>query len=277
MSAIGNWLEIEELQTKDVHLWVCFFCNNQFRLMQDNADDLETVFANRLISCGKMIALLDDWRNPIYVKRIWCVFEQFTAHSLEIPVTMILPRNKEPDLLTDMQTMRSSLMAIDVESAQATVKEDEIKVKRQIMHTSSFDEVNDAVKGAMSRWCLSLTERFFESDTEEHHTEGWAALRTKTVWGSPTETEPRPSLLDAISLLKKKGLVRSRSEPVPAAGGAAHSDQVILSPLHSSSARPPTAPTATMSPCSDEGNHEGLFSGAVALEDEQSEVGLVCI
>ena len=45
--------------------------NNQFRLSA-NADDLETVFTARLQNIGKMVAMLDEWKKPLYLSRIWC-------------------------------------------------------------------------------------------------------------------------------------------------------------------------------------------------------------
>ena len=40
ISAIESWVENEELDPSEVFIWVCFFCNNQYRLLS-NADNLE--------------------------------------------------------------------------------------------------------------------------------------------------------------------------------------------------------------------------------------------
>ena len=45
--------------------------SNQFRLGQDNTQDLESVFENRLKSAGILIALLDRWEKPVYLTRAW--------------------------------------------------------------------------------------------------------------------------------------------------------------------------------------------------------------
>ena len=44
--------------------------NNQFRL-QNNAEDLDTVFENRLKSIRHMVALLDRWQDCVYLTRVW--------------------------------------------------------------------------------------------------------------------------------------------------------------------------------------------------------------
>ena len=68
--------------TANVCIWCCFFCSNfvvhalvciltiavkdnQFRLGADNADDLDAVFEERLLSSGRMLALLDALENPL--------------------------------------------------------------------------------------------------------------------------------------------------------------------------------------------------------------------
>ena len=45
--------------------------SNQFRLGQDNTQDLESVFESRLKSAGILIALLDRWEKPVYLTRAW--------------------------------------------------------------------------------------------------------------------------------------------------------------------------------------------------------------
>ena len=59
---------------------VCFFCNNQHRYTQ-TVENLECVFQSRLRNAGKMIAMLDTWQDPTYLRRIWCN----TAASNAVP------------------------------------------------------------------------------------------------------------------------------------------------------------------------------------------------
>ena len=61
--------------------------NNQYRL-QTNADDLEIVFEGRVRIINNVVAMLDGWENPVYLTRIWTIFEQYTATKLNVPVTM---------------------------------------------------------------------------------------------------------------------------------------------------------------------------------------------
>ena len=48
------------------------------------SSDLDTVFENNLRRIGRMVAILDTWEQPVYLTRIWTVYEQFVASTLEI-------------------------------------------------------------------------------------------------------------------------------------------------------------------------------------------------
>merc|ERR1739844_527397 len=61
----------DEGEQETAFLFMCFFVNNQYRILVDGAssgsDNLETVFEDRLTKIGKMIALLDTWDKPTYL------------------------------------------------------------------------------------------------------------------------------------------------------------------------------------------------------------------
>ena len=70
------------------YFYVCFFVNNQFRILLEQtaagSDNLEAVFEDNLKRIGKMVAILDTWDRPVYLSRIWTVFEQFVASTIQI-------------------------------------------------------------------------------------------------------------------------------------------------------------------------------------------------
>ena len=70
------------------YFYVCFFVNNQFRILLEQtaagSDNLEAVFEDNLKRIGKMVAILDTWDRPMYLSRIWTVFEQFVASTIQI-------------------------------------------------------------------------------------------------------------------------------------------------------------------------------------------------
>ena len=108
------------------------------------------------------------------VTRIWTVFEQFTAAKLGVDVKMILP----PESMQSIQAVigsgnvhfvKENLTQIDVESAKASVPEDETKVKLLIQKHSSFDSVNEAVKKSMRKCCATAFEELLKVQTLALH------------------------------------------------------------------------------------------------------------
>eukprot|EP00438_Fugacium_kawagutii_P011641 Skav222055 [mRNA] locus=scaffold1020:555809:557225:- [translate_table: standard] len=74
--------------TSDVFFFMCFFVNNQFRIIVEESstgsDNLEDVFESNLKRIGRMVAILDNWDQPVYLSRVWTVYEQFVASTIQI-------------------------------------------------------------------------------------------------------------------------------------------------------------------------------------------------
>merc|ERR1712166_318925 len=67
----------DQIKTMNEFFWICFFCNNQFR---PNIT-LDT-FKERVMKIGHIIAILDKWRDPEYLKRKWCIYEVFEEQKI---------------------------------------------------------------------------------------------------------------------------------------------------------------------------------------------------
>ena len=83
------------MAAENVFFYMCFFVNNQFRLIVDGtpagSDNLEEVFEENLRRCGQMVAILDGWHQPRYLRRVWTIYEQYVACSLKIDVAFVMP------------------------------------------------------------------------------------------------------------------------------------------------------------------------------------------
>ena len=122
------------------------------------------------------------------------------ALKLGIKVTIILPPRGEPDLsVTSLEELRANLTAIEIENAKASYEEDEIKVKHEIQTTSSYEEVNAAVKRAMEEWCLRVVHNYLVAP------EGSSQLsRTGTSMGTVGSNVSLESQNEAIEGLELK-------------------------------------------------------------------------
>ena len=118
--------------------------------------------------------MLPETSLGLAVTRIWTVFEQYTAAKLGVEVKMILPPESMQSIQAaigsgNINAVTQSLTQIDVESAEASVREDETKVKLLIQKHSSFDNVNEAVKNSMRNWCMAAFEALLKVQTLALH------------------------------------------------------------------------------------------------------------
>ena len=122
--------------------------NNQYRIIVEESasgsEHLETIFEENLKRSGQMVAILDTWHKPMYLNRIWTVYEQFVASDQNIPVTIVMPESAMISIQREIalgekgiQEITMSLSRVDSEHAGAWKKADETKVIRSLLNTLS--------------------------------------------------------------------------------------------------------------------------------------------
>ena len=172
-SAMRSWMDQSKLAPCSTFLYMCFFVNNQYRILLDREGagsrefSLGEVFEENLQRIGRMVALLDHWDQPAYLSRIWTIFEQYTAVVLEIEVTFILPQAAGESLLQEIRKgeegilmVRESLCNVDAETAGAWCLEDEKHVKRIIEQSIGFEKVNEKVQELMIAWVATMVKDY---------------------------------------------------------------------------------------------------------------------
>lgn len=152
------------------YFYVCFFANNQFRIIVEQtaagSDNLESVFKDNLKRIGKMVAILDTWERPVYLTRIWTVFEQFVASTIEIEVQFVMPKATAKQLQGEIalgsegiDRVIDALSQVDSARAEAWKLEDEVKVKSMIQDTVGFRHVDAHVTDVMTTWIGKVVEQ----------------------------------------------------------------------------------------------------------------------
>ncbi len=73
---------------KRTYVWICCLCNNQHRVLENLKNghvvpftQFQTTFSNKVLGIGNVLALISPWDDPIYLTRVWCIFELFTAYK----------------------------------------------------------------------------------------------------------------------------------------------------------------------------------------------------
>ena len=153
-----------------VFLYMCFFVNNQYRILFEKdgigSTNLEQVFESTLSRIGRMVAILDDWYCPVYLTRIWTIFEQFTAIKLgNINVTMVLPAQQNQTLIAEIREgeegirhVTQRLCQFQSKHATAFSPADEANVKKLIKSTIGFREVDRRIEQFMLNWVGNVVQ-----------------------------------------------------------------------------------------------------------------------
>ena len=180
-SALRVYSSTGATAAQDVFFFMCFFTNNQFRIIVEEtavgSADLQGVFQTNLRRIGKMVAILDTWDQPVYLSRVWTVYEQFVASTLEIPVTFLMSESSITQLRlqlslgsTGIEHITESISCVDSERAEAWKEEDEKKVKSLIQQTVGFQHVNSHVEEVMSRWIGDVMQNMFKEFIDDART-----------------------------------------------------------------------------------------------------------
>ncbi|CAE7255411.1 unnamed protein product [Symbiodinium necroappetens] len=128
--------------------------------------NLENVLAENLTRIGQMVAILDNWRQ--HLRRVWTIYEQFIASTLEIPVVFTMPEASTASVRSQIllgqrgtREVTESLKCVDSASAEAWDPKDEVKVKQEIQNTVGFTHVDNHVQKVMIRWVGDAVRKEF--------------------------------------------------------------------------------------------------------------------
>eukprot|EP00978_Attheya_sp_CCMP212_P005800 scaffold12959_cov53-Attheya_sp.AAC.3 len=116
------------LNPKTTYIWICCLCVNQHRVVEQalsqanmkqssntssgillpssssspssSSVNFFDEFRNRVVGIGHILAMMTPWDDPLYLKRVWCIFEVFTANEQDnnCQVTIVMPPLQEQKL-----------------------------------------------------------------------------------------------------------------------------------------------------------------------------------
>lgn len=169
-SAIRRWIRSQDASPGDTFIWICFFCNNQYRMVEEasttGSDDLKEIFESHLVQAGQMLVMLDSFLDPCYITRAWCIFECYVCIHRALPMTVILPESAEEsfsgilDSGLGLGSVRRAFSQIDLKNATASYKADEDRIKDIIAGTIGFAAVNSVVKDCLMDWLTTEFQRY---------------------------------------------------------------------------------------------------------------------
>ncbi|CAB9518597.1 finger protein [Seminavis robusta] len=150
------------LDPKRTYIWMCCLCVNQHRVVDNNANDQSgmtapakidffSIFGERVKKIGHLLAMMAPWKAPIYITRVWCIFEIFTAHRTGgCKVDIVMPPREKQSLEQDVLDNEGGINALyetlgntKVENAKASEESDRLAILTKVMypHLSHLDSV----------------------------------------------------------------------------------------------------------------------------------------
>lgn len=158
------------LDRKRTYFWICCLCVNQHRVkevQQSHAkvpfEEFRATFGARVQGIGRIVAMMAPWRAPLYLTRVWCSFEMFTAINVGAEVEVVMPPSQTLDLQhalhldSGLEDVWASLARVNIEHAKASVPEDEENILNLIRSGPGFKELNITVSQRMKTWFLVTT------------------------------------------------------------------------------------------------------------------------
>eukprot|EP00931_Biecheleriopsis_adriatica_P040519 TRINITY_DN23220_c0_g1_i1.p1 TRINITY_DN23220_c0_g1~~TRINITY_DN23220_c0_g1_i1.p1 ORF type:complete len:736 (+),score=166.09 TRINITY_DN23220_c0_g1_i1:49-2256(+) len=177
VDALLGWCESTGRDPSKTFVWQCALCLNQFRVEEkkargesESSEVLREKFESRVRSTLHVVCLLDPWDDPVYIRRVWCIFELHRALCIEgCQLDVILPKSEEvrfgKGLRSDgLVAMWRVFEKLRIQDAEATVEADRKNILQIVDPDAQTAEdydvsekcsiLNRAVIQRLQRWCV---------------------------------------------------------------------------------------------------------------------------
>ncbi|GLI61014.1 hypothetical protein VaNZ11_003277 [Volvox africanus] len=134
-----------------VYYWVDIFAVTQ-HFVGDFTEHPDADFKGVIESAkGGVLFSMAPWRNPLSVKRVWCLFEALTALSLNREINLMtdpFDSTAKVDILLPLFT-RQVVEMLDVRNAEATVEKDRDYIMALAERTLGINRFNQTLRTAL--------------------------------------------------------------------------------------------------------------------------------
>jgi len=168
IDTLSAYCESNRLDPKRTYIWICCLCNNQHRVAEEKRngkpvpfEDFRSIFHDRVSEIGHIIALMSTWRNPVYITRVWCIFELYTAYQQEdCRLSIAMPPRDKRDLvdtidgnnLDGINVLYDALSSTSIQNAQASEPSDRENILEIVESGPGFQVLNNEVNELLRGW-----------------------------------------------------------------------------------------------------------------------------
>ena len=176
VDTLADFCATKELDPKTTYIWICCLCNNQHRVKEMEAlgttvpfEEFQEIFYRNVTGVKNILAMMSPWQKPIYLTRIWCIFELFTAHSnAACSITIIMPPKERADLQQQLlakgaqealNSLFETLATTKVQDATASIEEDRVSILKLINDINgSYTALNHRVNDLLRDWAVETVK-----------------------------------------------------------------------------------------------------------------------
>lgn len=225
-STLQDYCRRSALEPSHTFVWMCCLCINQHRVRELKSEgktvsfeDFETAFSTRVRGTGTILCMMAPWHSPVYLTRVWCIFEVFTGIREQLNVEIVMPPQQSSDLkalLLDPQQnaverLWQASAKVSIQDADATVQDDKDNILKLIRQQgeSAVDAMNMAVRDRLETWVVATANQFLgEVESERDKVRILNELsRLLRLRGLPAESAKHLEMARAI--LKQRGSLAS--------------------------------------------------------------------
>ncbi|CAB9497489.1 Kinesin light chain [Seminavis robusta] len=193
VETLTDFCRTNNLNPKSTYIWICCLCNNQHRVKQMQAqgktvpfDAFQTLFYTNVTGIKNILAMMTPWKRPIYLTRMWCIFELYCAHTHpDCNLTIVIPLQEREDLKENLsgkgedvddviKTLFEALASTRVQNARASLESDREAILQLIIQQSGprgYDILNDRVNLLLREWVLGAITSLVEERNDSHQPE----------------------------------------------------------------------------------------------------------
>ncbi|CAB9526369.1 Kinesin light chain [Seminavis robusta] len=186
VDTLTDYCQQNQLDPKRTYIWICCLCVNQHRVVESTATgnsglvgsssqvDFFAIFGERVKRIGHVLAMMAPWKAPIYITRVWCIFEIFTAHTTEgCKVDIVMPpkekKSLEKDVITKgrgIEALYETLSRTKVEHAKASVESDRLAILTKLESGIGYSILNNQVNNLLRGWMHGVLTQLVEAHKE---------------------------------------------------------------------------------------------------------------
>ncbi|CAB9501139.1 Kinesin light chain [Seminavis robusta] len=174
VDTLSDYCLHNSLDPKRTYIWICCLCVNQHRVVENSTStsqksgmiipshvDFFPIFGERVQRIGHLLAMMAPWNAPVYITRIWCIFEIFTAHTNGCTIDIVMPPKEKgtlEEVVDDkggefaLTTLYGTLSNTKVEEAKASVESDRLAILHQLESTVGYSVLNNQVNELLRGW-----------------------------------------------------------------------------------------------------------------------------